>query len=133
MERVLNMRVNKTLKLYPYRVVSKVQLINDSISDVPVVIMAGSGYVSPLDKSQITDSAKLPLVAGFDRTVDGTELTFEKSGVDITDTQTGSQWTSFGKAIAGSLRGTQLKRLDSGVNFAFAALAFTPQAEIYVE
>ena len=36
-----------------------------------------------------------------------------------------------GRAVSGSLKGTQLEALESGVHFAFAWLAFNPDSEIY--
>jgi len=57
-------------------------------------------------------------------------LTFVlKEGV-IEDEQTGSRWNAFGLSTAGKLKGSQLEQLDDGVHFAFAWLAFDPDANI---
>jgi len=45
--------------------------------------------------------------------------------------QSGSEWNTLGRAIAGKYQGQQLQPLNAGVHFAFAWLAFQPEAEIY--
>ncbi len=132
MERVLNIRIDGVLKLYPYPVVKSAKVINDSVGNTPTVIFSGSGYSSPLDQLEIANSSTIPLAIGYNRTVDDVVLSFYEQDGDIFDEQTGSKWSLFGEAISGSLEGTQLSRVDTGANFAFAALAFTPEAEIYV-
>ena len=133
MERVLNIRLNNVLKLYPYRTIEQIGVINDTVGDTPIVVLSGSGYVSPLDQTEIVNSTAIPLAIGYDRTIEGTVLTFIKLDDDIVDKQTGSKWTLFGEAISGSLKDTQLRRVDNGTHFAFAALAFTPEADVYIE
>lgn len=133
MERVLNIRVDDNLKLYPHSTIKQAGVINDAVGNTPVVVLTGSGYVSPLDRTQITESSTIPLAVGYSRSLDGTVLTFKKSGNDIVDEQSGSTWTLFGRATSGPLQGAQLERVDTGTNFAFAALAFRPEANIYTE
>lgn len=133
MERVLNIRLQNAHKLYPYKTINELGVINDSVGNSPVVVFTGSGYVSPLDKTEITKSASVPLAVAYDRTVNGAVLTFSKSDDQFVDDQTSSVWTLFGEAISGSFQGTQLNRIDTGTNFAFAALAFKPDVDVYVE
>jgi len=133
MERVLNIRLDDALKLYPHRTIQQAGIINDSVGNTPVVVLTGSGYVSPLDQTQITESSTIPLAVGYSRSLDGTVLTFKKSGNDIVDEQSGSIWTLLGRAVSGPLQGAQLERVDAGTNFAFAALAFRPEASIYTQ
>ena len=45
---------------------------------------------------------------------------------------TGSVWNIFGKAVSGPLTGRTLASVDNGIHFAFAWLAFYPQADIYL-
>jgi len=49
----------------------------------------------------------------------------------IRDKKTKSVWNSFGHAISGELKGKRLKQIDKGVHFAFAWLAFDPEAEVF--
>ena len=131
MERVLNVLINNALTLYPFSTINSNGIINDVVNSTPVVIMNGLSYASPLDQSDIPTSTSIPIASGFARTVDNTVLTFIDSDNKITDLETNSQWNVFGEAIAGELKGVQLKRVDTGVNFAFASLAFMPGAVVY--
>lgn len=131
MERVLNVVVEDSLILYPFSTIKSQGIINDVVANNPVVIMHGLGYASPLDQSDISDSTTVPVTSGFERTVGNDVLTFSVDDGKIIDLETNSQWNLFGEAIAGELIGTKLKRVDTGVNFAFASLAFMPDAMIY--
>ncbi len=131
MERVLNIRVNGVTKLYPYSVIREYIVLNDEVSKVPLVVFCKSNYVSPLDKTEILRSSDVPAAFAYSREVDGRQLSFEYVDGRIVDTQTGSVWTLLGKAVEGTFKGVQLRRVDIGVHFAFAALAFKPESEIY--
>ena len=58
-------------------------------------------------------------------------LRFELRDGRLVDVETASQWNMFGTAVSGPLKGQQLSRVDSGVHFAFAWLAFNPDSKIY--
>lgn len=131
MERVLSLRQNDELKLYPYNIINKKGVINDAVGGTPVVILSGAGYASPLDQTNISKSATVLVVAGYSSQVDDTKLTFTKIDGEVIDDQTKSSWDVFGLAVSGSLKGVQLSRVDVGTHFAFAALAFTPDANVY--
>jgi hypothetical protein len=133
MERVLSLRLNDALKLYPYNIINKNGVLNDVVEGIPVVILSGAGYLSPLDQTDISKSATVLVVAGYIGRVDGTELTFTKIDGEVFDAQTKSLWNVFGLAVSGSLKGVQLSRVDVGTHFAFAALAFTPDADVYID
>ena len=49
----------------------------------------------------------------------------------ILDTATGSTWNALGHATNGELTGQRLQQLDTGVHFAFAWMAFDPDAIIF--
>ena len=49
----------------------------------------------------------------------------------IADTATGSIWNLFGEAAEGPLAGSCLAPLSRGEHFAFAWLAFHPDADVY--
>ena len=63
--------------------------------------------------------------------VDNKKLTFQFEDGVVTDRETGTSWNIFGIAEQGELAGQQLQQLDHGVHFAFAWLAFDPEAEIF--
>jgi hypothetical protein len=131
MERVLSLRLNDALKLYPYNSINTKGVINDVVDGIPVVILSGAGYASPLDQTDISKSATVLVVAGYSSQVDDTELTFTRIDGEVFDDQTKSLWNVFGLAESGTLKGVQLSRVDVGTHFAFAALAFTPDADVY--
>ncbi len=108
-------------------------MINDVVDGIPVVILSGAGYASPLDQTDISKSATVLVVAGYSSQVDDTELTFTRIDGEVFDDQTKSLWNVFGLAESGTLKGVQLSRVDVGTHFAFAALAFTPDADVYFD
>ena len=68
----------------------------------------------------------------FDRTLDGTDLTFDSSGGVVVDLETGSQWTVDGEAISGPHAGRSLTAIgEAYVSFWFAWAAFEPGTEIW--
>ncbi|MFT6302282.1 MAG: hypothetical protein ACI9XK_001710 [Granulosicoccus sp.] len=133
MERVLSLSLDDSLKLYPYSSINTKGVINDIVKGIPVVILSGAGYASPLDQTDISKSATVLVVAGYISQVNDTQLTFTKIDGEVFDEQTKSLWNVFGFAVSGSLKGTQLSRIDVGTHFAFAALAFTPEADVYID
>ncbi|HBA35679.1 MAG TPA: hypothetical protein DCZ12_16250, partial [Gammaproteobacteria bacterium] len=63
--------------------------------------------------------------------VKGQSLHFEWRNGKVVDGETGSYWNALGQAVSGPLKGAQLKKVDAGVHFAFAWLAFDAGAEVY--
>ena len=58
------------------------------------------------------------------------EYNFDSSGAFFSDDE-GNKWSAFGKAIAGSRAGQQLKGVKSVVSFWFAIAAFYPNPTVY--
>ncbi len=131
MERVLFVRNGKHQRLYPFSLVSELNVINDELNDLKIVIFGKQGTLSVLDAEEIKESRKIVSVTAWSRQLGGQILSFEFSGNQIRDRETGSLWNILGKAIAGSYAGQQLNEVDSGVHFAFAWLAFHPDSDIY--
>lgn len=96
-----------------------------------VVVIATSSATSALDDSSIADSRLVPSAAAFESTLDGKSitLTVNDDGV-LKDEESGSEWSALGKGLAGPRKGEQLVQIDRGVHFAFAWLAFDPEATI---
>ncbi|MBX2886213.1 MAG: DUF3179 domain-containing protein [Granulosicoccus sp.] len=130
MERVLSFPDGDGHKLIPLSALEDRAVVNTETTDGAVVVLAPGSALSALDQSEITASRKIPAAAAFSARVDGQVLTFAvKDGV-ITDQETGSRWNAFGHAIEGEFEGKRLQQLDKGVHFAFAWLAFDPNAQI---
>jgi hypothetical protein len=98
------------------------------------VVFHAPGAVSALDAAQIEKSKETGSTGVFDRRAEGRTLTFRyaKDG-RFRDEETGSTWTVTGKAVDGPLAGTQLDRVQHGDYFAFAWLAFRPDAALYTD
>ena len=131
MERVLNVSVGKTHKLYPFSAFKRDPVINDEVEDMPVVVFSRQGTLSALDGSVIADSRQVPSATAYDRRLDGRIMSFELRDGHIVDKQSGTRWNLFGTGIDGSLSGRQLEPAPGGVHFAFAWLAFNPESQIY--
>ncbi len=130
MERVLSIRAGGKTQLLPLSGLAKNPVVNLSIDDNPSVVLAATTAASALDAGKISESRQVPAAAAYLATVDGQSLTFELRGEVVVDQQTSSEWNAFGFSTQGELAGTQLQQLDDGVHFAFAWLAFDPDATI---
>ncbi len=131
MERVLNVSIGNTNKIYPFSVFEKAPVINDQVEDMPVVVFSRRGTLSALDDSVIADARKVPSATAYDRRLDGNIMSFEMREGYVVDRQSGTRWNLFGTGIDGPLSGRQLEPAPGGVHFAFAWLAFNPESQIY--
>ncbi len=131
MERVLGIPVEKGNIVVPLSILQDRPLHYLQGSDSPIVIIANSQAKSALDGEQIAQSRNVLAAAAFVAKVDDKpiELIIEQ-GV-IRDKATRSTWNSIGHAVSGKLQGMRLKQVDKGVHFAFAWLAFDPDAVVY--
>lgn len=133
MERVLGVIVEDKVKAYPFSVLNKQPLFEQTIANTPVLIFSQAGMASAVDKRIIRESKETLTAAVYSRLVSGEVLNFKLSGVEVIDVQTQSTWNLFGEAIAGPLKGTRLAKLDRGVYFSFVWLDFYPQSDIFLE
>ncbi len=131
MERVIFIRHNGKQRLYPFSVFKDKPVINDEIGGLSVVVISKQGTLSVLDESKIVDSRLIPSVTAWSRKLENSVLNFEFSENEIKDRETGSSWDILGRAVKGPLAGKSLNKIDSGIHFAFAWLAFNPDSEIY--
>ncbi len=117
---------------YPFSVLSKRRVVNDTVGGVNVVAFWQDGAVSALDAATIDNSRVIGTAALYWRTLNDQTLTFsiDDDGL-IRDVQTQSVWNVFGRAIEGELAGQQLQRAIAGPHFWFAWAAFRPQTLIY--
>jgi len=132
-EKVIGVRLNNKQKAYPYSVTQKKKIINDSISETPIVIFHTGGAKSALDASKISQSREDGSTGVFSRTLDDQILTFTYENGQIKDNQTESIWNISGMATEGPRKGQQLDQLIFGDYFAFAWLVFWPETKIYTQ
>ena len=117
-ELVVGVRVNESYRAYPFTVFKKKSILNDEVSDVPVLAFHDS-------ESNAT--------AVFLRTVDGQTLTFESTqGYSVKDTTTGTTWNLItGMATEGKLKGNTLARLPAMNIYWFAWARYHPETTVY--
>jgi hypothetical protein len=131
MERVIDIEVQGSYKIYPFTLIAEKGVINDRFQGVPVVVFHSENTISVVDAKDISLSRSIGSVTVFSPAVDGNLLTFEKKDGSFTDLQTGSLWDITGLCFKGKLQGKQLRIIPHSNHFAFAWLAFYPDSEIY--
>ncbi len=131
MERVLSVRDNQDTLLFALTALRESKIVNTRFNDLPLAVFAFETMNSALDQSSIAESRLVAVASVYDPVVDDRELTFVLKGGAAVDEQTGSTWNTLGLALDGPLKGRQLEQIDAGVHFAFAWLAFDPDARIY--
>jgi hypothetical protein len=131
MERVLSVSAGGVHRVYPFSMLARAPIINDTVAGEPVVVLSRQGTLSVLDQSEIKGSRHIPSANAFSRRLEGKILAFELRDGRVMDLTTGSQWDLLGRAVAGPLTGARLSPAVGGVHFAFAWLAFNPNTEIY--
>lgn len=105
---------------YPLSALQKQSPIIDMVGSVPILVVLGD------DKRS---------VRAFERIVDGKRLEFfqkpESKGVELIDAESGSTWNFEGKAIAGPLTGSQLKKVFVLEDYWFDWRLYHPDTAIY--
>ena len=117
---VIGLRVNGVSKAYPFEALVKQSLILDDVGGVPIFIVLGD------DKRS---------VRAFERAVDGRKLEFlvkpNTASLLMVDAETGSEWDFTGKAISGTLNGTQLKQVAILNDYWFDWMTHNPKTRVY--
>ncbi len=131
MERVIDISGTDGHKVYPISEIKKKGVVNDTYDKQDLVIFYKEGTVSVLDEKEIAKSKDIGSATAFYRKVDDLTLSFIKEDGKFRDQQTNSIWDITGKAIAGPLKGKELRPLPHSNHFAFAWFAFHPDSEIY--
>ena len=132
MAKVVAVSVGDIHKAYPHSTTEKRRVIHDMIAGRHLVVFHAPGAVSALDAVQIEESKEVGATGVFDRRVEGRTLHFSYVGNGrFRDEETGSTWRVTGEATEGPLKGTQLDRIPHGDYFAFAWMAFRPDAVLY--
>jgi len=131
MERTIEVEVNGMRKIYPQSVLENVKVINDKVANKNIVLFYKKGVVSVLDKKDISKSRDIGTVVVFNPKIEEMVLEFVKNGRYFRDKQTGSKWTITGQCISGKLKDKELNVETHSYHFAFVALSFYPDIEIY--
>jgi len=131
MTRVLTVDFGTEAVAYPYDVLQKVHVINDTIAREKIVIFWVPGTASALDAGTVAAGQDVGSAIAFSRQVEEEILTFTYNGSKIVDDQTGSEWNLLGQAVSGPLAGVQLDSIVSINHFWFSWAAFKPETRIY--
>ncbi len=133
MERVIDIEGKNGYKIYPFSIIKKEGVINDSFDDKSIVIFYQKGTVSVLDNKDISSSRNIGSATVFSAKLGNKLLTFKKESKKFIDTQTNSTWDITGLCIEGPLKGKELTPERHSNHFAFAWLNFYPESVIYGE
>lgn len=131
MERVIGIIINRKSKIYPFSLLERSPVINDTFQGKSIAVFSAPGLLSVLDNGNITNSRLTHAAKIYESQLEYRTLEFIAKNGKIYDVQTNSEWNIFGMAISGPLKGQELKSIDNGVHFAFAWLAFRPDSFIF--
>ncbi len=131
MARVVTIELNDEAVAYPFDLLQDVRVVNDTVGDVPVVVLWAPGTASALDAGSVAGGVDVGAATTYSRELDGKTLTFAVDGDRIIDEQIGTKWDVLGNGTSGSLAGQQLEPVVSINHFWFSWAAFKPETRIY--
>ncbi len=131
MERVVTVSIENQDVAYPFSILAKVGVVNDTVGRVPIAVFHQKGVTSALDGADIASSRDIGAAAVFSRVIDGKKLAFAIKGAQVVDEQTQSTWNIFGSATSGPLAGRRLESIVHGNHFWFAWAAYKPKTRVY--
>jgi hypothetical protein len=126
-DRVVALQIDGLDVAYPFSILSEIGVINDFVSDQPLVIFWQEGTRSTFGNSGLDTGSS----SAYLRTIDGVDLNFVEIDGGFQDEETGSLWNIFGEAIEGELKGNQLEQVISGEHFWFAWSTFKPETRVW--
>ena len=128
LERVVALEMNGNYVVYPFSALEELKVVNDEISNQPIVVFWASGTKSTFGNN----GADVGSTGVFRRELNGEIPTFEaaQNGDGFVDRETGSRWNLLGEAVEGPLAGAKLTRVVSAEHFWFAWAAFRPESAI---
>jgi hypothetical protein len=129
--RVLTVDQGGEAVAYPYDVLQKIRVVNDTVGGTDVVVLWAPGTASALDDSTVAGGRDVGAANVYVRMLNGQRLTFARAGDRIVDTETGSTWNVLGQAIDGKLTGKQLDPAVSVNHFWFSWAAFKSETRVY--
>ena len=131
MERVVAVESGGWARAYPYALLAKEGVVQDSLNGSELVVFHQPGARSALDRSVIAASRDVGAVGVFRRELEGRMLNFRRVEGGFEDRETGSRWNLLGRAVAGPLQGKRLEPIVHANHFAFAWFAFRPDSTLW--
>ena len=129
--RVLTIDLDGEAVAYPFEILEKAQVVNDTVAGRDIVVLWKPGTASALDTPSLAEGRDIGTANAYFRQVDGRDLTFRSEDGRVLDDQTGSEWNVLGQAVSGELRGKQLAPVVAINHFWFSWAAFNPETRIY--
>lgn len=105
-------------------------VLDVQVDDMTLTVWHLPGTTSALDEEFVAGGRDVGATGAFVPTSGKRALTFERDGNEFVDHQTGSRWTILGRAIAGPLKGRQLRPVRHVDTFWFAWAAYWPDTRI---
>ncbi len=128
--KMLTFTLRGKTRAYAFERLRRNHVVEGKLAGEHYVVFFEPATLSLMDTRQIADAGATGSAGLFSSVLDGERLRFRFEKGEIRDKKTGSRWNLFGKAVAGPLAGRQLERMEHGVYYAFALLAFYPRAEV---
>lgn len=131
MEYVIGIENGNNHKAYPLSTLETLKVINDKMGNENIVLFYNDDMVSNLDTREIKEGKHIGSGTVYKAAVDDRKLTFTATENGFKDQETGSIWNFAGQCTAGPLKGKTLTPVVYSLDFAFAYLAFYPQAVVF--
>ena len=131
MERVVGLDIGDEQVAYPFLLLEREPVVNDSVGGEDIVVLHAGGTLSPFAGFGYSANRVVGSTAVFEPLVDGQKLTFVARDDVIVDVETGSKWSILGQAVEGPLEGARLTPVVHGNHFWFAWAAFYPDTAVW--
>ncbi len=130
--RVLAAVIDGAPVAYPFETLRREMVVNDQVSETPIVIFYQPGVASALGDYKIDNSRDVGAAGMYESWLEGEVLVFSANGDEtFRDEATGSTWNAYGEAIDGELAGRRLRWINAFPHFWFAWAAFHPDTQVY--
>jgi hypothetical protein len=125
LSRVVGVTEGDDIASYSFGRLESERVINDTVGDLPIVVLFGGDTADALDDRAIATSQAIGTAVAHKAVVDGQTLTFSANADgSFVDAETNSTWSIHGIATAGELAGAQLEPVEHRNEFWFAWQAF---------
>lgn len=118
-EMILGLELEGEAKAYPLSILHNARVINDTVGNVPVVVV----HQPESDTTTASDARLNGMVLKFRAATTRADR--------LVDLETHSTWNAYGLCLSGKLKGSQLKPLVLEPEFWFAWSGFRPKTEVY--
>jgi hypothetical protein len=116
---VVGVRLLGMARAYPLAALQRQSPVQDAVGGVPILLVVGEDGQS---------------VRAFERTLDGRELSFfarPGAPLRLVDSETGSEWSFAGEAVAGPLKGKKLAKVFGLKDYWFDWRTYNPETSVY--